>query len=205
MVLQMTSKKVAWTDCCTKSINAPHVGNAPSAAYTKYLQCNEEVKHLKFLQWLRVYDHDKPIPKAYKSGETLVAVKYLSIFNGEFFFQFLAMNFAHTDETVLHHQRETDLPEPIRYYVQAVDLLPELWCDTHTVREYLAAEAHKRYHVETIINYLQALDHVYTIWKIHLVSSSFASTQNQSPEARFPLSPQQTALYKKFNELLRSR
>ena len=73
------------------------------------------------------------------------------------------------------------------------------------MREYLAAEAHKAYHIETILNYLQALDDVYTIWQIHLVDSSFSSGHNESPETKFPLSPQQMALFTKFTQLLRTR
>lgn len=188
MVLQLTSTKIAWSDSRTKTVTAPRPGNPPAAAYSKYLARSNEDRQLNFLQWLRLYDHEKARPKPYKAGSTLVAVKFLSIFNAEFFYQFLVMNYAHTDETNLRHDRENDLPAPIRYYVQAVRLVPELWSSVESIREYLAAEAHKAHHIDTVLNYLHALADIYTMWQIHLVDSSFATPEDRSPEARFPLS-----------------
>lgn len=126
---------------------------------------------MSLLQWLRAHDHGKTRPKRYSHGQTLVGVKYLSIFNPLFFYQYIAMNYPHAEEAVLHHQHELDLPLPIRYFVKALELCPEVWNTEEGVRAYLNAEAHKAHHVDTVVFYVQALKDLHNIWKIHLIDA----------------------------------
>lgn len=78
MVMQLMSTKIAWTESHTKSISVPRPDNEPAAAYTKYLKRSKEGAQPNFLEWLRAYDHEKTTPKRYKTGNTFVAIKYLS-------------------------------------------------------------------------------------------------------------------------------
>lgn len=105
MVMQLMSTKIAWTESRTKSNSTPRPENQPSAVYTKNLKRSKEDAKLTFLDWLRAYDHEKTTPKRYKAGNTLVALKCVSIFNPVFFYQCVARNFAHDEEKTLHHAK----------------------------------------------------------------------------------------------------
>lgn len=95
MILQLTSMKIAWSNSQTKAVTAP-IPNQPSPkSHQKYLNRSPQDEALPFLHWLRLYDHEKSPPKAYKGGMTLVGVKHLSPFNPLYFYQQLVMNFPH--------------------------------------------------------------------------------------------------------------
>ncbi|KAJ7359037.1 hypothetical protein OS493_019944 [Desmophyllum pertusum] len=82
-------------------------------SYQKYLKRDKADAELTFLQWLRAFNDTAAKPTKYRSGETLVGVKSLSVFNPVYFYQYLAMNYAYIDEAVLHHQKENELPQSV--------------------------------------------------------------------------------------------
>lgn len=71
--------------------------------------------------------------KKYKSGQTLVGLKFLSIYSPIVFYQYLVMNYVHTDNNQIRHAREQDQNPPIRYFVPAVNLCLEVWSTANGV------------------------------------------------------------------------
>ena len=112
------------------------------------------------------------------------------------------MNYPHSDQALLHHPRESELPLPIRYFVRALELCPQLWKSEDGVRQYLDAEAHKSHHVDTVVYYVQASNDLHKIWQVHLIDASFANHTSSSLESRLLLSPQQNALLQRYQDLL---
>jgi hypothetical protein len=92
---------------------------------------------MTFIEWLRQYNSKPATPKAYKDGNTVVAVKMLSPFNDEHFFQQLLMHYPHRSIEQLKHPRFDEMPENIRFYASAVHVMPETWTNDHIVREYI--------------------------------------------------------------------
>lgn len=133
IVLQLTSTKIAWSNCRTKPFTALMPTQSDHKVHGKYLRCSPEDEDLTFLEWLRRYDHDKNPPKAYKDGSTLVGVKTFSVFNPLYFYQLLVMNFPHRTIDELHDQREEKLPEPIKHFVHAKEKLPQILGSRDTV------------------------------------------------------------------------
>ncbi|KAJ7359029.1 hypothetical protein OS493_019936 [Desmophyllum pertusum] len=99
MALQLTNMKIAWTCSRTKRVTPPTPDSASThSSYQKYLKRRQDENQLSFLEWLRAYNDSPTKPTRYRSGETLVGVKLLSMFNPLFFYQFLIMHHPHTCE-----------------------------------------------------------------------------------------------------------
>ena len=60
-----------------------------------YWKRPKEFEELTLLEWLRHVDHAKVSPKPYKEGSTLVATKIHSIFNQQYFFQYMLLHKFH--------------------------------------------------------------------------------------------------------------
>ena len=205
MIMQLTSMKIAWTNSRTKAVTAPVPEQAPSKSYEKYLKRSVEDETLCYLEWLRIYDDSKSPPKAYKGGLTLVAVKHLSPFNPLYFYQLLAMHYAHRTQEQLLHPRDNTLPQPIKYFVVAQDKLPHILRSRDVLSTYLSAEAHKCSHFETLLHYVASLEDLVVMWQLGNIDSTFGSSSSCSFELEYPLSPQQLAVYSRFYTLLQQR
>ena len=205
MVLQLTSVKIAWSNSRTKAVTAPTPDQPSSKAYLKYLSRSPDDESLSFLEWLHLYDHEKSPPKQYETGNTLVAVKHFCTFNPLYFHQLLVMNLPHRSADDLMDPCQDCLPEPIRYFVPARDKLPHILGSSDAIRSFLASESHKRSYVETLLYDIKSLEDIYTIWQVDIIDTTFASSARSQFELRYPLSPQQLAIYSRFYLLVQQQ
>ena len=186
MILQLTSMKIAWSNSRTKAVTAPIPKQASPKSHEKYLHRSPEDEALSFLHWLRLYDHEKSPPKAYKGGMTLVAVKHLSPFNPVYFYQLLVMNFPHRSVEELADPREDRLPEPIKFFVPAREKLPDILGSRDAILSYLSSESHKRSHVETLLHYFTSLEDLYIMWQVGVIDNTFVSSTASPFELQYP-------------------
>lgn len=167
MALQLTNMKIAWTCSRTKRVTPPTPDSASThSSYQKYLKRRQDENQLSFLEWLRAYNDSPTKPTRYRSGETLVGVKLLSMFNPLFFYQFLIMHHPHTCEHDLYHPDEDSLPAAVRYFVKAAELAPLIWNSQQGLRNYLAAEAHKAHFVDTVCYFISSLHDICHLWEL---------------------------------------
>ena len=157
-----------------------------------------------FLDWLQQYDHEKNPPKRYKNGSTLVGVKHFSAFNPVYLYQLLIMNLPHRTLDELHDLREDRLPKPIKHFVPAKEKLPNILGSTDTILEYLLSESHKRSYLDTIVLYMQSLEDLYTLWQLGVIDNTFATSERSQFEMKYPLSPQQRAIYSRYLSLVQT-
>lgn len=94
-------------------------------AYQFYLQCPRSEDDQSLLFWLRTHNTTSTKPKAYDGDRYLVGVKYVSVFNPVYFYQYLTMHHAHRLTNELRHLEEESMPKSIQFFLQAVALLPE--------------------------------------------------------------------------------
>lgn len=205
MVLQLTSTKIAWSNSRTKPFTAPVPSQSDHKVHAKYMRRPPQDEDLTFLEWLRIYDHEKNPPKAYKDGSTLVGLKTFSVFNPVYFYQILLMHLAHRTADELHDAREGRLPDPIKHFVHAKEKLPHIWGSRETIIAYMSSESHKSSFLETIVLYVDALNDIYTLWQLGVIDQTFATSNNRNPEMQYPLSPQQRAVYSRYLSLVYSR
>lgn len=148
---------------------------------------------MSLLQWLRAYNTDAAKPTPYKSGNTLVAIKYLSPFNPEFFFQYVIMNLAHTESALLFQQSSTPLPHAVEFFATAAHHFPSVWNTKEGVQEYFSAEAHKAHYVATLVAYVTSLHDVLNLWKLKV------------HENKVEMSPQQLSAFNHMKASLQAR
>lgn len=206
MALQLANIKLAWSNSRTKRIIAP----TPQAAethksYQKYLKRDKADAELTFLQWLRAFNDTAAKPTKYRSGETLVGVKSLSVFNPVYFYQYLAMNYAYIDEAVLHHQKENELPQSVKFFARADQLDGKTWDSKEAVQNHLAPEAHKTHFVETVCYYLSSLHDIYKLWQLKVIDAGVVDAFGDKTVQLYPLSPQQTAIFSALVAAVRTR
>ena len=98
MIFELTSTKVCWTDKMTLLFRPPLPGQTDSPfpgqtdsnkAYQFYLQRprSEDDQSLLFL--LRTHNTSTTKPKAYEGDRYLIGVKFVSVFNPAYFYQYL--------------------------------------------------------------------------------------------------------------------
>ena len=105
-----------------------------------------------FLEWLRAVNHTPTVPKAYKQGNTLVSVKYLSPFNCEYFFQRLLMTFPHRAASELFHEQHEQMPPQIRFFASVVARNPLQWNDADYLKSQFEKEGNKDFFVRTLLS-----------------------------------------------------
>ena len=127
--MTLASFKVAWSSSRTKRYTPRKPDNtADCKSYQKYLQRPGDDEELTFVECLRIYDDTPATAKRYTSGNTLVGVKYLSVMNDVYFFQYLLMNYSHRNLSELEHPDSWQMPSHLVDFAAAQLLLPKLPC-----------------------------------------------------------------------------
>ena len=125
--MTLASFKVAWSSSRTKRYTPRKPDNtADCKSYQKYLQRPGDDEELTFVEWLRIYDDTPATAKRYTSGNTLVGVKYLSVVNDVYFFQYLLMNYSHRNLSQLEHPDSRQMPSQLVHFAAAQLPLPKL-------------------------------------------------------------------------------
>ena len=131
-----------------------------------------------------------------------MGVKHFSAFNPVYFYQLLIMNLPHRTLDELHDLREDRLPKPIKHFVPAKEKLPNILGSRDTIL--LSSESHKRSYLDTIVLYMQSLEDLYTLWQLGVIDNTFATSERSQFEMKYPLSPQQRAIYSRYLSLVQT-
>ena len=97
MWLSLSSKKIAWTPYRVKKFTVPTPTSVSNNKMVqKYWARPRRFHTPSLMQWLREFATSKCQPAQYKSGQTLVGSKLVSVFNEVHFFQEMLLNVPHT-------------------------------------------------------------------------------------------------------------
>ena len=158
MWMHMSPIKFSWSNSRTKDYSAPTSGTcATDKTHGKYINRPKQMEKMCFLEWLRAVNHTPTVPKAYKQGNTLVSVKYLSPFNCEYFFQRLLMTFPHRAASELFHEQHEQMPPQINFFASAVAHNPLQWNDADYLKRQFEKEGNKDFFVRTLLSYIRSL------------------------------------------------
>ena len=109
------------------------------------------------LEWLRCHRTSGNKPKAYDVDKVLVGVKFVSIFNPIYFYQYLTIHHLHRSPTQLSHTEEESMPSSICFFSQAAALTTDHWSSPESIAAYFSRESHKEYFVHTIVSFVKSL------------------------------------------------
>ena len=73
------------------------------------------------------------------------------------------MNYPHKQNDQIRDRRESVLPEPFKYFVPALEKMPDVLSTTDGILDYFAKEAHKHYFLDTIVYFIKSLKDLYAI------------------------------------------
>lgn len=73
------------------------------------------------------------------------------------------MNYPHKQNDQIRDRRESVLPEPFKYFVLALEKMPDVLSTTDGIFDYFAKEAHKRCFLDTIVYFIKSLKDLYAI------------------------------------------
>lgn len=88
----------------------------------------------------------------------------------------------------------------MEYFTQALDKQPEVWNSEETICQLFESEGHKRHFVTTVASYVQSLQDILGLWRVHLVDCSLDCPVQRVNDDHYPLSAQQLTT---FNNLCR--
>ena len=167
------SKKIAWMNSRTKRFSVPFSTKAfKDKTVLKYCRRPPNLQSLTLLEWLHKYDTNAAVPKLYKQGSTLVGTKIVSVFNTQYFFQYVLLHVCHRQFSDLISPEHDHLPEQLQWYVAAVHHFPETWENEDRIKSFVALQGHKDNYVATIVFYVNSLHDLHYLWKIKVFNSS---------------------------------
>ena len=165
------------------------------------------MENMSFLKWLRAVNHTPSAPKAYKQGNTLVSVQYLSPFNAEYFFQHLIMTVAHRAASELYHQQHEQLPRQIQFFASAFALKPLLWNDPVLLKTQFEKQGNKLdFFAHTLLSYVRSLHDTLFLWKKQVISTNQLTIANPTDLASpVQLDHRQNAIHEQIMLALQRR
>lgn len=206
MWFSLFSKKVAWTCSRTKRYTVPTSNKVTddkmANAYWKRKKNDESIP---MLQWLRLVDTNGCSQKAYKQGSTLVGTKILSIFNNEYFFQYLLLHRPHRSIKDLLHPNNDTIPDRLKWFAAVVQHFPEVWNNEANLTLYLTLQAHREKHIATIIAYIRSLHDLYYLFQINVINHHQLRAVQISEVTNATLDTQQLALLHHINTSMKLR
>ena len=150
-------------------------------------------------------DHTPIKPKPYKGGNTLVGLRFVSMYRNEFFFQQLLMHLPHRNLTELYHGDSNTMPVHLKYFASATLLLKK-WNDIPSIRHHFEIEGHKEYYIETVLSYVTSLQDMLFLWRLNVIKN------HQLPDAavahansNFELQGKQIGIFQHFKRATASR
>lgn len=195
MWFHLSSRKIAWTCSRTKRYSVPTSQNVASdkIANAYYKRSNADENH-SLLSWLRIVDHTKKNAKPYKGGSTLLGTKLLSVFNSEYFFQYVLLNLPHRNPLQLKHAKHDTMPDSLKWYAQVVTHFPDLWANEENLRSYLYTFGHKKNYVTTVIAYIQSLSDTLFMFNMSLIKADQLATPSPQSIANITLDMKQVTI-----------
>ena len=104
----------------------------------------QNLEHMSFLQWLCAVTHQTSCFKLYKYQDTIVGIKYLSVFKEEYFFQYVLINYHHINE--LEPLLKVFCLVHLLNFKAATETFPDIWSTAVGVKEMLEGEDHQGDH-----------------------------------------------------------
>ena len=206
MWVHLTARKIAWSNLSRKKFVPPKYAKVhENAICSKYWQRPTSQDDLSMREWLRTMNTGKTPPVPYKNTKALVGVKYLSVFNSDYFFQYILLNHPHRSLDDLTYPTSQQLPDQLKFFAAAVHLEPETWMESQAVAAMFEREGHKETFVQTVVSYVRSLHDVFNLWKLQVLSSTQLAPPVRSSQERFPVVGQQLAVLAHIKDALSSR
>ncbi len=203
----LTNKKISWSDSSRKKYRVPNVASAATDETIEiYYARPRETEEMSLLEFLRHFDTTKTPPAKYKDQKTvLVGLQYLSLYNIEYFFQLVLMNYPHRQlQTIL--SKDDKCPKQIKHFITAKDLMPEFVDDVAIFKDFLSHEGHNMSYIETACSFLSSLNdlaYLYNRNVLPLGGLTILDSGGFSSSAE--LNSQQLHVYSLFQRMLRER
>ena len=160
MWLALSSMKHCWTSSTTEKYMPPtSMTVADDNTAHKYRLRPSSTDSWSFLKWLRHVTHTKDIPTLYRHPDTLVGIKYLSVFKDEFF-QYLLMNMPHCHLSDLAPLPNCRVPVHLCFFASAAYNFPNTWGSGPAVIEMLEHAGHRKSYISTVTAYVETLHDV---------------------------------------------
>ena len=195
MYFYLYSKKTAWTNNRTKRFYLPNTSTVyENKVVLKYWKRPQELNAMSLIDWLRNFNTNCNTPKWYKDGATLVGLNMLSVFNKEFFFQYILLHLPHRNVLQLVGPDNDNLPEHLKWFHAACFHFPLLWKSKDNISSFFSVRGHRESFVTTIISYIESLQNSYCLWKIDMLKTAQLTTNFQQ-ERLISLDAYQTAVF----------
>ena len=181
MYFFLQSKKIAWTNCRTKRYTVPTSDKVlEDKTAIKYWQRGPQLIDMSMKLWLRKHETNSRTPKIYKRGSTLVGFKMLSIFNKQFFFQYVFINLPHRKLSDFLSPQHEQLPDELKWFVAATFHFANLWKNNEKIAKYLSVQGHKESFISTVLSYICSLNDMYYLWQMNIIKTRQVALQQLS-------------------------
>ncbi len=206
MWLALSSTKISWSSSRTKRYIVPSPETALlNTTAEKYRNRKSELSHYSFLSWLRATDHAKTSPQLYKTNNTLVGLKTVSLFNKSYFFQYVLMHVPHTCLSHLQHPNHDRLPHTLQWYAAAIHHFSDFWTDDEQVAHFLRNQGNQDSYITTCIAYLHTLADALFLCQTQIIACTSFDTPSPNLVDEFTLDNEQRSVQNHIISALNKR
>ena len=205
----LSSKKLSWTNATRKQYSIPvspeHA--ASNAILQKYYTRPRALLSLSLLQWLRSVDDAQAVPLPYPAKKVvLVGLKFCSIFNPAYFFQYLLVHYPHTALDTIIPSADLSPPAQIVYFYKAQFLMPTEFSDGASFASTLDVYGHKQYFLDSVSSFVQSLIDLNNSYRRQLLPESSLGLPSQAtPPGALQLHGNQLVFYNYFRRIVEQR
>ena len=162
-----------------------------------------EMHHqMNFTQWLRQY-HANTKKSCGEHLPVFVGIKFLSLFNEIFFFQYLLMNHPHDRLTEILPDHG-NIPRQLRHFKTASLLTPGL-LERETLQSMLQSEGNKDHYINTALAYIGSLKNMLVAYENNYLTHSESQETPETFPCQFQLPGKQLSVLATFEKFIAAR
>ena len=209
MWVLLLSRKISWTNASRKKLAIPSTPEIASdnSTIAKYYNWTKDCEHLSLLKWLRLFNECEAIPTQYPQDKVvLVGLKFLSVFNPAYFFQYSFAHYPHRALTDILPSNDTNPPSQIYFFNEALSLMPDTFNDGRSFASQLEVNGHRQYFLDTIAFYLQSLVDLDNTFRKRLLPHTHSSANHTAfTPTTLALTSNQLVFYTYFKQIMEAR
>ena len=209
MWVLLSSRKISWTNATRKQYTIPLSPDAAASnvILQKYYSRPTGFESLPLLDWLRIVNETEAVPTRYvKHKVVLVGLRFCSIFNPAYFFQYLLVHFPHRHVQDICPPTGHSLPSQIIFFHKAHLLMATSFTDGSSFAATLEVYGHKEYFLKTISSFVQSLIDLNNLYRLNLLTSSHTMSYSHSISNQpVLLHGNQLVFYNYFKEMVEQR
>ena len=130
---------------------------------------SQEHQYQNLIKWLRLVNANNKNHAMYRHATTPLGTKIQSIFNQQYFFQYIFLHVPRRELTQLKHGKHENLPENLQQFASAKMHFAELFLHNENFKQHSQVQGHRETYICTILSYIQVLNDMLYLTQMNVI------------------------------------